>query len=78
LYLHTKGLVPLIGAEIHLERAKTDPAVWMGARRELSLLRNKGQSTNTVMKWIGTPDDHHQEALRKRSWEKSMEITSWN
>jgi len=72
----------LIGAGSRLEPVKTDPAVWMGARRELSLRRNKGQSANTVMKWMGlhlrTPNDHYQEALRKCSWEKSMEITSWN
>jgi len=54
----------------------------MGARRELSLHRNKGQSADTTMKrmglHLGTRDDHHQEALRKRSWEESMEIISWN
>jgi len=54
----------------------------MGARIELSLPRNKGQLANTMMKrmglHLGTPDDHHQEALRKRSWEETMEITCWN
>jgi len=54
----------------------------MEARRELSLPRNKSQSANTMMKrmslHLGTPDDHHQEALRKHSWEEYMEITLWN
>jgi len=72
----------LPGAGSRLEPVKTDPAVWMGARGELSLCRNKGQSADTVMKrmdlHLGTPDDHHQQALRKRSWEETMEITSWN
>jgi len=40
-----------------------DPAAGTGARRTLSLRRNRGQSTDTVMKRIslhlGTPDDHH-------------------
>jgi len=70
----------MIGAGSRLEPVKIDPAVWMGARRELSLRRNKGQSANTVMKrmslHLGTSNDHHQEALRKSSWEESMEIIS--
>jgi len=72
----------LVGAGSRLEPVKTDPAVWTGARRELSLRRNKGQSADTVMKrtglHLGTPDDHHQEALRKCNWEESMEIISGN
>jgi len=48
----------------------------MGARRDLSLLRNKGQSANTEMKrmslHLGSPDDHHQEALHKRGWVMHM------
>jgi len=48
----------------------------MGARKELSLRRNKGQSVDTVMKWVdlhlGTPEDHHQEALRKHGWVMHM------
>jgi len=54
----------------------------MEARRELSLPRNQSQSANTVMKrkslHLGTPDDHHQEALRKRGWKEAMEIVLWN
>jgi len=62
LHLHTKGLV--FGRGWKSPRTgQDDPTVWMGARRELSLCRNKGQSVNTVMKrmslHLGTPDDHH-------------------
>jgi len=50
----------------------------MGARRELSLRRNKGQSADAVMKrmglHLGTPDDHHQEALRKCNWDEYMKL----
>jgi len=81
VHLHTKGLVPDRGWKSP-RTFQDDPTVWMGARRELSLHRNKGQSTNTVMKrmslHLGTPNDHHQEALRKCGWEESMEMTSWN
>ena len=61
-HLHPKGSVFGRGWESP-GTGQDDPAVWMGARRELSLCRNKSQSGNTVMKrmslHLGTPDDHH-------------------
>jgi len=64
------------------EPLKTDPIVWMEARKQLSLRKNKsltrGDEEESPIFIPTTPDDHHKEALRKRSREESMEMTPWN
>jgi len=57
----------------------TDPTVWMEARKQLSLRKNKRSTRGDEEESpIFIPDDHHEEALRKRSREESMEMTPWN
>jgi len=64
------------------ELVKTYPIVWMEARKQLSLHKNKrltrGDEEESPIFIPTTSDDHHKEALRKCSWEESMEITPWN
>jgi len=54
----------------------------MAARKQLSLCKNKrltsGDEEESPIFIPMTPNDHHKEALRKRSREESMEMTSWN
>jgi len=49
---------------------------------KLSLRKNKrstrGDEEESPIFIPMIPDDHHEEALRKHSWEESMEMTPWN
>jgi len=53
------------------ELVKTNPTVWMEARKQLSLRKNKrstrGDKEESPIFIPTAPDDHHKEALRKCS-----------